>query len=204
VKAVVVTLDERERGRMLLNFGHTLGHAVEALKGYRGVLHGEAVSMGMVFAARRSEALGIAPEGTADRLRNLLLRAGLPTELPEFPRRAYLSALGVDKKKRESRIRFVVLKGIGEADTLPLLPEEILRKGGSPGGDGRDRPPRGRRADRARAPSGLAGATGAPVGSRRPARPAKAAAASCWPGAWPCPLLDLGRPTRRAPSWSGC
>ena len=54
--------------RMLLNFGHTLGHAVEALRGYRGVLHGEAVAMGMVFAARRSEALGIAPAGLAERL----------------------------------------------------------------------------------------------------------------------------------------
>jgi 3-dehydroquinate synthase len=142
VKAVVVGLDEREQGlRVLLNFGHTLGHAVEALRGYRGVLHGEAVSMGMVFAARRSEALGIAPEGTAERLAALLGRAGLPIELPEFPRRAYLSALGVDKKKREARIRFVVLKGIGEADTLPLLPEEILPPAGpAPRQRGRARP----------------------------------------------------------------
>ena len=85
VKAVVVAHDEREAGlRVLLNFGHTLGHAVEALRGYRGVLHGEAVAMGMGFAARRSEALGLAPEGTADRLVALLRRAGLPTELPEL------------------------------------------------------------------------------------------------------------------------
>ena len=68
---------------MLLNFGHTLGHAVEALARYRGVLHGEAVAMGMVFAARRSEALGLAPAGTAARLGALLERAGLPTELPD-------------------------------------------------------------------------------------------------------------------------
>jgi shikimate kinase/3-dehydroquinate synthase len=127
VKAVVVAQDEREQGvRMHLNFGHTLGHAVEALRGYRGVLHGEAVAMGMVFAARRSETLGAAPEGTAARLEALLQRAALPTELPEFPRRAYLSALRVDKKKRDARIRFVVLRGIGQADTMPLLPEEIL------------------------------------------------------------------------------
>ena len=78
MKAVVVARDEREQGlRVLLNFGHTLGHAVEALRGYRGVLHGEAVSMGMVFAARRSEGLGLAPEGTAERLEALLVRAGL-------------------------------------------------------------------------------------------------------------------------------
>jgi 3-dehydroquinate synthase len=138
VKTVVVAEDEREAGvRVLLNFGHTLGHAVEALRGYRGVLHGEAVAMGMVFAARRSEALGIAPEGTADRLAALLRRAGLPTELPAFPRRAYLAALRVDKKRQDARLRFVVLKGIGEADTRPLLPEEIL-----PAEGGRRRAPR--------------------------------------------------------------
>ena len=73
-----------------------------------------------------AEELGKAPEGTSGRLRTLLERAALPTELPDFPRRAYLSALRVDKKKRDARIRFVVLRGIGEADTLPLLPEEIL------------------------------------------------------------------------------
>jgi 3-dehydroquinate synthase len=130
VKAVVVSQDERETGlRMLLNFGHTLGHAVEALRGYRGVLHGEAVAMGMVFAARRSEELGFAPQGTRERLEALLRRAGLPTEPPAFPRSAYLAALRVDKKRRGARVRFVVLKGIGDADTVPLRPEEILPPG---------------------------------------------------------------------------
>jgi 3-dehydroquinate synthase len=133
VKADVVARDERETGvRTHLNFGHTLGHAVEALRGYRGVLHGEAVAMGMVFAARRSEALGIAPAGLAERIRELLVRAGLPTELPPFPRRAYLSALRVDKKREDARIRFVVLKGIGAADTVSLRPEEILPPGALP------------------------------------------------------------------------
>ena len=69
VKAEVVARDEREAGlRMLLNFGHTLAHAVEKLSRYRGILHGEAVAMGMVYAARRSEALDLAPAGTADRV----------------------------------------------------------------------------------------------------------------------------------------
>lgn len=128
IKADVVTRDEREGGlRMLLNFGHTTGHAVEKLTGYRKVLHGEAVSMGMVFAARHSERLGLSPPGTAERLEALLARFGLPTELPDFPRRAYLGALRVDKKKRDSRIRFVVLRGIGRAETVPLTPSEILQ-----------------------------------------------------------------------------
>ncbi|MEN8159175.1 MAG: 3-dehydroquinate synthase [Myxococcota bacterium] len=127
IKAAVVAEDEREAGlRMLLNFGHTLGHAVEALARYRGVLHGEAVAMGMAFAARHSERLGLAEAGTADRLVALLERLGLPTALPPHPRRAYLGALAVDKKKRDARIHFVALRAIGRAETVPLLPREIL------------------------------------------------------------------------------
>jgi 3-dehydroquinate synthase len=127
IKAEVVRRDERESGlRMILNFGHSVGHAVEALKRYRGILHGEAVAIGMAFAAERSEKLGLSPEGTRDRLVALLARAGLPTELPDFPRRAYLQALRVDKKKRESRIRFVALRGIGKVEIVPLLPGEIM------------------------------------------------------------------------------
>jgi 3-dehydroquinate synthase len=127
IKAEVVSQDEFESGlRMLLNFGHTLGHAVETLTRYRKLLHGEAVAMGMVFAARRSEELGFAPAGTADRIAALVQRVGLPVEIPDFPRRAYLSALRVDKKKRDSRIRYVVSRGIGRAETVPLTPAEIL------------------------------------------------------------------------------
>ena len=127
IKAGVVARDERESGeRMLLNFGHTLGHAVEALAQYRGVLHGEAVAMGMAFAARRSEELGLAAPGTAARVVSLLTRAGLPVELPERPRKAYLAAVASDKKKRGERIRFVALREIGRAETTALLPSEIL------------------------------------------------------------------------------
>jgi len=131
VKAEVVSRDEREGGlRMLLNFGHTLAHAVEALTGYRKVLHGEAVGMGMVYAAQRSEELELAPAGTRERIEDLVRRAGLPVELPNFPRKAYLSAVGVDKKKTDARIRFVVLRRIGRAETLPLTPAEILPPAG--------------------------------------------------------------------------
>jgi len=127
IKAEVVEQDERESGlRMLLNLGHTLGHAVETLRGYRGILHGEAVSMGMVYAARRSEQLELAPAGTAERLEALLVRFGLPTQLPWFPRRAYLEALRVDKKSRDSRIRYIVLRRIGRAEVVELTPAQIL------------------------------------------------------------------------------
>lgn len=127
IKATVVAKDERETGlRTLLNLGHTLGHAIEALQGYRGMLHGEAVAIGMAYAAQRSEELGLAPPGTATRLRELLARCALPTDLPAFPRSAYLAALRVDKKRSGARIRYVVLRAIGKADTVPLTPEEIL------------------------------------------------------------------------------
>jgi len=130
IKADVVGQDERESGlRMILNFGHTLAHAVETLLGYRKLLHGEAVAIGMVFAARRSEALGHAPAGVADRIQALLERTGVPTEAPDLPRRAYLDALRVDKKRRGAHVRFVVLRGLGQADVVPLTPAEILPPG---------------------------------------------------------------------------
>jgi shikimate kinase / 3-dehydroquinate synthase len=133
IKAEVVAKDEREGGvRRLLNFGHTLAHAIEASAGFRGILHGEAVSIGMVFAAERSEALGFAPSGTRVRLEALLERTGLPTRAPNRPRRAYLSAMAVDKKKQGEEIHFVVLKGIGSAGTTSLRPRDILAPGWKP------------------------------------------------------------------------
>ena len=142
IKAEVVRRDERESGpRMLLNFGHTLAHAIEALAGYRGLLHGEAVAIGMVYAAERSEALGYAPLGTAARVEKLCRRLGLPTEPPGFTRSAYLAALRVDKKKQDSRIHYVVLEGVGSARTVPLLPSQVAaalpvrpRRSRGPGG----------------------------------------------------------------------
>jgi len=132
IKAEVVERDEREGGlRRLLNFGHTLAHAIESHAGYRGILHGEAVAIGMVFAAERSEAMGFAPEGTRDRLAGLLERAELPIRAPNRPRRAYLSAISVDKKKEGGKIHFVVSKGIGSAGTTLIDARELIPKGWS-------------------------------------------------------------------------
>ena len=151
VKAEIVSRDEREDGlRMLLNLGLTLGHAVEKLSRYRGILHGEAVAIGLVYAGQRSEELGLAEPGTARRLELLLQRFGLPTELPEFSRKAYLDALRVDKKSRNARIRYIVLRRIGQTEAVDLTPEEILpttRSGasgkGSRGKKGRSRAGKG-------------------------------------------------------------
>jgi shikimate kinase/3-dehydroquinate synthase len=133
IKAEVVARDEREGGlRRLLNFGHTLAHAIETHARYRGILHGEAVAIGMAFAAERSEALGFSPAGTASRLIALLERAGLPVRAPNRPRSAYLSAIAVDKKKQGDQIHFVVLNGLGAASTVALTPREILPTGWKP------------------------------------------------------------------------
>ena len=127
IKADVVSRDERESGlRRILNFGHTLGHAVEKARRYRGVLHGEAVAMGMVYAARRSEELGLASAGTSCRLEELICRAELPTELPNLSRKVYLDALRVDKKRVGQKIGYVVLREIGKSDVVELTPAEIL------------------------------------------------------------------------------
>jgi len=129
IKAEVVGLDEREAGlRALLNFGHTLGHAVELVSGFRRIRHGEAVAIGMVFAARLSERRGLAPAGVAARVSSLLERAGLPTEVPDLDaqRGAYLRAISVDKKVAGERVAFVALREIGRAELVELAPEEIL------------------------------------------------------------------------------
>jgi 3-dehydroquinate synthase len=127
IKAEIVSRDEREAGlRQILNFGHTLAHAIEKLGRYRGLLHGEAVAIGMLVAARRSEELELSPPGTAERIGDLIGRLGLPSALPEYPRSAYLNALKVDKKMANQRINFVALRGIGKAETVPLTPGEVL------------------------------------------------------------------------------
>jgi len=85
--------------------------------------------MGMVHAARLSEALGMAPAGTAMRLESLVRRLGLPTELPAHPRAAYLEALRVDKKSVDSSIRYIALREIGRAEVVTLTPARILPAG---------------------------------------------------------------------------
>ncbi|MBW2416366.1 MAG: 3-dehydroquinate synthase, partial [Deltaproteobacteria bacterium] len=129
IKAEVVSLDEREGGlRALLNFGHTLAHAIENVAGYRRVRHGEAVAMGMVFACRLSERRGrIGPDVTA-RVEDLLVRAGLQTTPPDWSgqRDAYLRAIAVDKKVAGGKVGFVVLDELGRAEVLQLTPQEIL------------------------------------------------------------------------------
>ena len=127
-KAVVVAEDEREErgGRAVLNFGHTVGHAIEALTDYREWLHGEAVAMGMMAAARLSRAVSHCPAAAVDRLERLLKRAGLPTEIPSGLAPAALTlAMQTDKKSAAGRIRFVCLEDIGRTAFVELSAQEI-------------------------------------------------------------------------------
>jgi 3-dehydroquinate synthase len=121
IKQSVVARDEREQGlRKILNFGHTLGHAVEALSGY-ALLHGEAVAIGMAVESRLAERLGLAEPGTADRVRMALSCATLPYHVPSSLDAARLVALTqTDKKARRSRVEYALPSAIGRmagADT---------------------------------------------------------------------------------------
>jgi 3-dehydroquinate synthase len=116
IKAAVVGADERESGlRKTLNFGHTVGHAVEALSGFR-LLHGEAVAIGMVVEAMIGERLGVSAEGTADRLRAALSALGLPVRVPgdQDPRRV-LELTRVDKKARAGQVEYALIERVGTA-----------------------------------------------------------------------------------------
>lgn len=116
-KAAVVAEDEREAGaRALLNFGHSFGHALETLTHYETFLHGEAVAIGMVTAARLSEQRGLCEPGAADRLATLLASLGLPVHMPEsIETSQMLTCMQRDKKNEARRQRLVVLDAIGRA-----------------------------------------------------------------------------------------
>ena len=124
-KAAVVSADEREGGlRATLNFGHTVGHAVERVLGYGAIAHGEAVAIGMVAAAKIGEALGRTEPGAADRIEALLSRLSLPTRLAQVAEgadpAALLDAMMSDKKKDGAVVRFVLLDRIGACSVVPL------------------------------------------------------------------------------------
>jgi 3-dehydroquinate synthase len=114
LKASVVERDEREAElRAVLNYGHTIGHALEAVTGYREWTHGEAVSLGIVAEARLARRLGLAADETVARQQGLLGAVGLPTELPRLDADSVLAAIARDKKARDGRIPFVLAPSIG-------------------------------------------------------------------------------------------
>ncbi len=127
IKAQVVAQDEREGGlRAILNLGHTFGHAIETGMGYGNWLHGEAVAAGMVMAAEASRRKGWLTEADVERIRAVIRAAGLPDTAPDLGVERYLEYMGHDKKVEAGRIRFVLLKKIGEAViTTDLAPADL-------------------------------------------------------------------------------
>jgi 3-dehydroquinate synthase len=116
IKATVVAKDERERNlRAILNFGHTFGHAIEAATAYETYLHGEAVGLGMLIAADLSCRLGLIDGAVKDRVRDILERAGLPTEAPRVGAAKVSELMQMDKKVLGGSVRLVLLEKLGRA-----------------------------------------------------------------------------------------
>jgi 3-dehydroquinate synthase len=127
IKAQVVGQDEREGGiRAILNLGHTFGHAIETGMGYGNWLHGEAVAAGMVLAAETSRRLGWISEADVARTRALIRAAGLPEAAPDLGVDKYLEYMGHDKKVEGGKMRFVLLKKLGEAAITGDVPADVL------------------------------------------------------------------------------
>jgi 3-dehydroquinate synthase len=130
IKAGVVEKDELDLGlRNILNYGHTVGHAIESVSELK-VWHGEAVAIGMLAEARISNRLGILTEDEVARIKNLIAQAGLPTELPSLELEKLIQAMKHDKKILQGKLKFALPKSIGEAfitdEVSPSLIEKAL------------------------------------------------------------------------------
>jgi len=125
----VVCADEKEGGlRAILNFGHTLGHAIEAVAGYGKYLHGEALAIGSVAAARLSaEVLGL-PEKDVARIESIFVKTGLPTTFEFSPaqRKRIVEATRLDKKVSDGVVKFVLARKIGQVEFGQKVGEELL------------------------------------------------------------------------------
>ena len=130
IKARVVEEDERETTgrRTLLNYGHTIGHGLEAATQYRRLLHGEAVSIGMVAAAEISHWMGLLPREAVEAQAEVLKRFGLPTSCPGVEPQDVLEAMELDKKAASKVINWVLLEGIGRAALRSDVPQELVQQ----------------------------------------------------------------------------
>lgn len=130
IKAEVVSKDERESSlRAILNYGHTIGHAIETLTGYSSYLHGEAISIGMVYEAKLSSMLGFLDKESFEKIRNTLKDFGLPVNLPiNMDSAAMLKTILLDKKNIEGKIRMVIPESIGKMKINFEISGEDLKK----------------------------------------------------------------------------
>ncbi|KUK84430.1 MAG: 3-dehydroquinate synthase, partial [Desulfofundulus kuznetsovii] len=129
IKAEVVQEDETESGRRaILNFGHTVGHTIEALSGYNLYRHGEAVAIGMAAESRLANELGILTKKDEERILGLIKKTGLPWELPgQLPIDQFMVSILKDKKVIDREYTFALPVRIGRAEVIKGIPEEVLR-----------------------------------------------------------------------------
>ncbi len=128
IKKQVVEQDEKDKGeRMILNFGHTIGHAIEKLENYKGVSHGEAVAIGMYSIALRCEELNICKDGVANRIKILLDKFNLPYDFQGKTREDIIDAISVDKKTIGNSINLILIEDIGKVFIHKASHEELKK-----------------------------------------------------------------------------
>lgn len=127
IKADVVSMDEREKGlRSVLNYGHTIGHAIETLTNYTTYRHGEAVAIGMLCEARIARKMGLCDKEVVKRLNDIIVKAGLPAEMPDIDADKILESMQIDKKAKEGGLRIVLPEKIGKA-TLRQVDRSVIK-----------------------------------------------------------------------------
>lgn len=131
IKAEIISEDEKEGGnRKLLNFGHTIGHAIEGISLDTGnpLLHGEAVSIGMVAEAKISKELGLIDGVTAEKIKQTLVFAGLPVSYNVEDFEKFSGLIGKDKKAESGKIKWTLIKGFGEASINQEVSEDLIKR----------------------------------------------------------------------------
>ena len=129
-KADVVSQDEKESGlRAILNYGHTIGHAIESLTNYTEFVHGEAVALGMVAAGEIAIQMGLWKEAEGNRQNNLIVKAGLPTKVTsEVKVKDVLEAIKSDKKVKSGKVRFILPTTIGEVKITDKVSSDVIKE----------------------------------------------------------------------------
>lgn len=128
IKKETVEMDEKDKGiRMLLNFGHTIGHAIEKCFNYEKYSHGEAVSVGMYWITKKSEEMGITEKGTSDKIKGALENYGIEYTIPHLDREEIIKNILVDKKNISGKLNLILLKDIGNA-FIYTIPEQETSK----------------------------------------------------------------------------
>lgn len=127
IKSSVVEKDEYDNGlRQLLNFGHTIGHAIEKVQDYSGLSHGEAVSVGMVSITEMTERMGLTPKGEAERIRLALKKYRLPVKMPDLDTDKVIKSISLDKKNRSGKITIAYIEEIGSGKLLNMDLKELV------------------------------------------------------------------------------